>query len=498
MLHPTLINPDSIDAKSVLPFNHRWIDDKVMISHEFGGFAFLNPDEFTELIEGKVAPGHARYQELADKGFLAAHVEDRDLIESYRARKSFLNYGPTLHAFVLTERCNHGCQYCHSSVVSMKRTDTDMTIEIAERSVDFAFQTTSPWLSIEFQGGEPMANWDTLKHVVEYASRKNRLARKELSFALVTNLTLMDDEKLDFLIENRVQICTSLDGPEDLHNKIRIYNEGNAHEQVVHWIEKINRRYVELGLDPQLYRIEALPTITRDSLSRGKEIVDEYVRVGNRAIFLRVLDPFGFAEATRKVLGYSIDDFLKFYRDSVDYIIELNKEGVQVMERLAAIMLNKMLTGTDPNYLDLRSPGGAVVGQMAYHPDGRIYSSDEGRMVAAMGDDIFCVGNVQDTGYNHVVANPQTRALLLAAISDGHPHCMNCVYKPYCGQQPEYNYKTQGSIFGRMVDSTWCTKHMGIFDYLAEKLKNADAEEMAIFDRWTTNRRQDHFIHSGE
>ena len=39
---------------------------------------------------------------------------------------------------------------------------------------------------------------------------------------------------------------------------------------------------------------------------------------------------------------------------------------------------------------------------------------------------------------------------------------------------------------------------MGIFDYLAHRLKNADEEEMAIFDRWTTNRRQDHFVQEVE
>ena len=71
-----------------------------------------------------------------------------------------------------------------------------------------------------------------LRHVVEYARQKNVAAEKVLSFALVTNLSLMDDEKLDFLLDRRVQICTSLDGPADLHNKIRIFKGGNSHEIV--------------------------------------------------------------------------------------------------------------------------------------------------------------------------------------------------------------------------------------------------------------------------
>ena len=98
-----------------------------------------------------------------------------------------------------------------------------------------------------------------------------------------------------------------------------------------------------MGLDTNHYRVEALPTITRPSLTRWKDIVDQFVAVGCRAIFLRKLDPFGFAAKSAKTLGYSMDEYLEFYANAVDYIIELNRQGVQVMERHAAIMLNKIL-----------------------------------------------------------------------------------------------------------------------------------------------------------
>ena len=72
--------------------------------------------------------------------------------------------------------------------------------------------------------------------------------------------------------------------------------------------------------------------------------------------------PFGFAASTYKKLGYTMDDYIEFYRKAVDYILELNKQGVEVMERHAAIMLNKIMRDEEPNYLDLRTPGGAVIG----------------------------------------------------------------------------------------------------------------------------------------
>ncbi len=489
-----VIDLERVQPTFAMPFMHRVINGKVLITNDLGDYYFLGFEDFARFIQGEIEPEEPLFDELAQRNFVAEKVDIAAQAQRFARKKGFLAYGPTLHAFVLTERCNHGCQYCHSSVVGMGRMDTDMPIETAEKAVDMAFQTTAPWFTIEFQGGEPTANWDTLSHVVKYGQEKNKLAQKELSFALVTNFSLMTDERLDFLIENKVQICCSLDGPEDLHNKIRIYKSGNSYDITTGWIARVNQRYEELGLDTSLYRVEALPTITKDSLHRYQEIVDTYVRHGCRAIFLRKLDPFGFAASTYKKLGYTMDDYIEFYRKAVDYILELNKQGVEVMERHAAIMLNKIMADEEPNYLDLRTPGGAVIGQIGYHPDGSVYSSDEGRFVAAMGDEIFKIGNVHEANYSDLFTQDTVKALLLASTNHSQPGCDSCTYKPYCGLQPEYNYKTQGSIQGRMADSTWCKKHKTIFDYLMEKLERADPEEMEIFRRWTTNRRQDHFV----
>jgi uncharacterized protein len=486
-------SPERWQPEFAIPFNQRMIGERVLISNDFGDWLLLTQDEFRDVLEGLPQPGAPLYEKLKRANFIAREVDLLAQADRWRSKKQYLFYGPTLHAFVLTHRCNHGCQYCHSSIVGMERTDTDMSIEVAERGVDLAFQSTAWAITIEFQGGEPTANWEVLRHIVEYARKKNADGQKVLSFALVTNLSLMDDEKLDYLLDRRVQICTSLDGPEDLHNKIRIFRGGNSHATLVHWMKRINQRYADMGLDVHQYRVEALPTITRPSLSRWRDIVDEFVAVGCRAIFLRKLDPFGFAAKSAKTLGYSMDEFLEFYANAVDYIIELNRQGVEVMERHAAIMLNKILADEEPNYLDLRIPGGACIGQLGYAPDGSIYSSDEGRFVASMGDEMFKIGTVHDN-YLDLMTNAGTRALVMAGLNDGQPDCVSCVYKPWCGQQVEYNYKTQGSLHGHMRDSTWCKKHKSIFDYLMHKLESADERDMEMFRLWTTNRTLDHFI----
>lgn len=402
---------------------------------------------------------------------------------------------------IVTLRCNETCVYCHASRADMDAVHTDMTPEVADASVDFAFKTTSPSLTIEFQGGEPLVNFPIVRRIVERGKEKAKETGKTVEFTMVSNLALMDEEKLAFLLENKVQICTSIDGPADLHDKQRKLplapgeSSASAHGASVRWIRRINEAYVAAGLDPMLYHVEALLTTTRATLERWREVVDTYAALGCHALFLRPIDPFGFAEKTARVVEYPRSDFMSFYRRATDYILELNKGGTPILERYAAIFLTKILAGEDPNFLDIRSPEGAGLGALAYSYDGKIFSSDEGRMLHEHGDDAFLVAeDVRTAKYRDVVGHPTIRATVIASNLDGQPDCVTCAYNPYCGLQSAHNHKTLGTVFGRSRESRVCAVHKGIQDYLFEKLATADAETLDVMHRWTTTRPREHFL----
>jgi hypothetical protein len=86
------------------------------------------------------------------------------------------------------------------------------------------------------------------------------------------------------------------------------------------------------------------------------------------------------------------------------------------------------------------------------------------------------------------------RALAIASNLDGQPDCVSCAYNPYCGVCPVHNHRTQGSIFGRMRESTMCAVHKGIQDYLFEKLGAGDEAVLDVLRRWTTVRDRSHFV----
>jgi radical SAM protein with 4Fe4S-binding SPASM domain len=263
------------------------------------------------------------------------------------------------------------------------------------------------------------------------------------------------------------------------------------------WVRRINAAYAGMGLSPEVYHVEGLLTTTREALAHPREIVDTYVRLGFRALFLRPTDPFGFAQERRGQLGFGPAEYLDFYRQAVDYMIELNRSGTQILERYAAIFLMKILKGEEPNYLDIRSPCGAAIGQMAYGADGKVFTCDEARMLDRMGDPFFQIGEVGSTSYGQVLGHPLVRALVLASNLDGSPDCSTCAYNPYCGICPVFNYATQGSLHGQQRTSAWCATHMGVQDHLFGKLLDGDPAVVEILDRWATVRPRDHFLHEG-
>ena len=476
-------------------FRFRRLGARTVVTSLEGEYLVLGDADFERLRTGTVEAGSALAKTLAEKNLLPGGHDLARAARRLRARKAFLDHGPNLHIVVITLRCNETCVYCHASRAPLDAVGKDMPPEIADRVIDLILQSTSPRLTIEFQGGEPLAHFEGVRRFIDTALERNRAVGKQLEFTLVSNLALMDEEKLAYLLDKRVQICTSLDGPAGLHDSLRKLPGGSAHERTVFWLGRINQAYRERGLDPSLYHVEALLTTTRETLPRWREIVDAYVALGCRALFLRPVDPFGFAGRGGRAALLEVDEYLEFYRRAVDYMIELGGQGVEILERYAALFLTKILGATDPNYLDIRSPCGAGIGQLAYNYDGRVFTCDEGRMLHEMGDSFFALGDVREATYPQVIGHDTVRALVLASNLDGQVDCVQCAYQPFCGACPVHCYRTQGNIFGRMREAWLCRLHKGIQDYLFTKLGEADPVVLANLRRWTTVRERSHFIH---
>jgi len=477
--------PAPILAREGSYFRFRHLDGRVLVTNDIGRHVMLTEEEFEALAAGALLPEHPRYPELADKGFVGSELAADDESRILASRLSHLCTATNLHIMVVTLRCDHRCVYCHASRAPMGARGLDMSPEIAGQVLERVFESPAEQLTVEFQGGEPLANWRTVRFVVERARERAAAEGRELVLTLVSSLSLLDEDMASYLAENRVFVCTSLDGPADLHDANRPRSAGSAHAAVLRGIELMNGAYERCGYDPRRYKVDALLTVTRASLARADDIVDEYVERGLTTIHARPLNPFGFARHVGTRIAYPPERFLEFYRRLLDRILERVREGVDLRERTAAIHLTKILTDRDPNYMDLRSPCGAGIGQLAYDTDGSVFTCDEGRMVARGGDPIFRIGNVAEHGFRDLVGSPTVRALALASCLEALPGCAECAYSPFCGVCPVYNYVEQGDLVARQPTSGRCKLQLGLLDELFRRLDAADDETRAIFERWT-------------
>lgn len=212
-------------------------------------------------------------------------------IDSYNKLNRFVYSPPTLHIIVTTLKCNLACRYCRATKNFLNQS---MNIKTAKKVIDFILSTPSKNITIEFQGGEPLLNLEVLKESINYISDKRKNSNKDVIISIVTNLTLMDDEKLKFLIKNNISICTSLDGPKIVHDKNRLYFNGSSYEKVIYWFKKI-KKVIEKSKSSKPDSLpSALMTTTKFSLPYYKEIVDEYRKIDLGGIFIRPLSQTTF------------------------------------------------------------------------------------------------------------------------------------------------------------------------------------------------------------
>lgn len=466
-------------AVTLLPFHFERTDAGYLVSNIAGDFLRLTSDELNRLVDLQVAPGDGLY-EKAYKSHLISREGQRAQLQilamRLRSRMAFLRAPTALHMFVVTLRCEHSCPYCQVSRQSTDRSRFDMTDETAERALAIALQSPSPRIKIEFQGGEPLLNFPLVEKIVLAAEKARPRASKKIDFVIASNLALLTDSILAFCKAHEILLSTSLDGPSDLHNKNRPRPGSNSYELA---IKGIKRAQQFLGRD----RIGALMTTTEASLERVEEIVDEYIALGLDGIFLRPLSPYGFAIKTKQFNRYDGKRWFAFYQRGLRYVLDINRRGKLFPEFYASLLLKRMLSDRPIGYVDLRSPAGIGLGALVYNYDGTIFASDEGRMLAEMGDRTFELGHVNSASYSSLVLSDKLIKLISESLTQCAPECVDCVFEPHCGAEPVYHHATQRDPVGIKPLSEFCSRQKSLIGLLLDLLENSPADA-AVLRRW--------------
>jgi len=150
----------------------------------------------------------------------------------------------------VTNQCNLSCTYCYEygedKIVNTEngRQPKFMTEETARESVEFLLRESGDVAHITFFGGETLLNFPVLEKTIAYARRRAAEEGKQVDFSLTTNATLLKPQIIEFLAENRIGVTISIDGPKEVQDKFRVFNNGaGSYDLVAPKIKELLKRH---------------------------------------------------------------------------------------------------------------------------------------------------------------------------------------------------------------------------------------------------------------
>ena len=172
-------------------------------------------------IEVVKLPGHTVLYDVNSMAAVEVKDEGAFGLQPCRQKPQFNFFDQREYRFLVlaaTHACNLACEYCFVRNYYPEQGGM-MTIETARRAVDLLSPKQS--IAVGFFGGEPLLNWDLIAGVTAYVKEVAARHGVDRNLHVTTNALLLDDERIRFLNENGFSLIVSLDGPEELHNRMR-------------------------------------------------------------------------------------------------------------------------------------------------------------------------------------------------------------------------------------------------------------------------------------
>ena len=225
-------------------------------------------------------------------------------------------------------------------------------------------------------------------------------------------------------------------------------------------------------------KISALPTISPQWLDRIEEVVDAHLEMGFTSIYLRPVHYHGFA---RKKFGGTRSETAEWaaaYARALDYIVSLNASGeAQIIEYNLELALSRIFRRGFNGHVDLRSPNFAASDYIVVDFDGRLYPTDEARMLARIGATGLSIGSLRDG------MNPDAvRSYNWNQINDVHEDCIHCAFQAYCGIDTIDDLARYGRADIPKSKTWFCQWHTFLFDKVFELLATMRPDVIACFN----------------
>lgn len=366
----------------------------------------------------------ADVEELVRSGQLYSPDTFSEIAGTFKERSGDVVKALCLH---VAHTCNLNCAYCFASQGRFHGDRALMSLETGRRALDFLIEHSGSRrnLEVDFFGGEPLMNWQTVKDLVAYARSREEESGKHFRFTLTTNGMLIDDDVIDFANREMDNVVLSLDGRKEIHDRLRVDYAGNgSYDRIVPKFQKLVQarggvRYYMRGTFTH-----ANPDFTKD---------------------LFHMADLGFTELSMEPVVCAPDDPAALTAADLETV-----KGEY--ELLAKEMLKRRQEGRPITFyhymLDLEggpciykrvSGCGSGTEYMAVTPWGDLYPCHQ-----FVGEEAYKLGDIWNG-----VTNTALREEFRACNAYARPECADCWAKLYCSGGCAANaYHASGSIRG--------------------------------------------------
>jgi uncharacterized protein len=137
--------------------------------------------------------------------------------------------------------CNYSCEYCSQKFVERADSTSAKDIEAFMAKLNVLEFDEEKGLHIELWGGEPLVYWKTLKPLTAALQDKFRTWTKKPVFSIITNGSILTDEIIDWLIDNKFSVAISHDGPGQHVRGPDPFDDPEAKDRILKFYYKMKR-----------------------------------------------------------------------------------------------------------------------------------------------------------------------------------------------------------------------------------------------------------------
>lgn len=191
----------------------------------------LSSDEILKELEAfyskaDIIEAYNEITQLKEEERLFTEDDYKEYITEFKKRPTVIK-ALCLH---IAHDCNLACKYCFAEEGEYHGRRALMSFETGKKALDFLIKNSGSryHLEVDFFGGEPLMNFETVKQLVIYGRSLEKVHHKRFRFTLTTNGVLLNDDIIEFINKEMANVVLSTDGRKEVNDAMRPFRNGKG------------------------------------------------------------------------------------------------------------------------------------------------------------------------------------------------------------------------------------------------------------------------------